>query len=179
MGRTSPSVASSGGGRARSMRAMAACRAAHRAAHMSFSFFLSPVVLSRVMYRGGGFAHLLLWVGSAHGATIRVRRIKYQLVSISWIRLRRRRHVRLFFAIRLLYIPSSSPLPSSRSPSAPPLLLTASCSLSPFLRSRFQPPTLTPSSSPPDGCPVSCIHWVNRTDLPPLEFVMQVKMTTR
>ncbi|EFJ47587.1 molecular chaperone [Volvox carteri f. nagariensis] len=30
-----------------------------------------------------------------------------------------------------------------------------------------------------DGCPVSCIHWVDRADLPALEFVMQHRMTTR
>lgn len=30
-----------------------------------------------------------------------------------------------------------------------------------------------------DSCPVSCIHWVKKADLPPLEYVMQKKMTTR
>lgn len=30
-----------------------------------------------------------------------------------------------------------------------------------------------------DSCPVSCIHWVEKQDLPALEYVMQKKMTTR
>ena len=30
-----------------------------------------------------------------------------------------------------------------------------------------------------DSCPVSCIHWVEKEDLPALEHVMQVKMTER
>ena len=30
-----------------------------------------------------------------------------------------------------------------------------------------------------DACPVSCIHWVEKEDLPALEFVMQFKMGTR
>ncbi|KXZ56243.1 hypothetical protein GPECTOR_1g211 [Gonium pectorale] len=30
-----------------------------------------------------------------------------------------------------------------------------------------------------ESCPVSCIHWVNKADLPALEFVMQHKMTER
>jgi hypothetical protein len=27
-----------------------------------------------------------------------------------------------------------------------------------------------------DSCPVSCIHWVQKEDLPALEYVMQVRM---
>lgn len=30
-----------------------------------------------------------------------------------------------------------------------------------------------------DSCPVSCIHWVERADLPALEYVMQKRMTER
>jgi hypothetical protein len=30
-----------------------------------------------------------------------------------------------------------------------------------------------------DSCPVSCIHWVEKADLPALEYVMQYKMTVR
>lgn len=30
-----------------------------------------------------------------------------------------------------------------------------------------------------DSCPVSCIHWVEKQDLPALEYVMQKKMTER
>lgn len=30
-----------------------------------------------------------------------------------------------------------------------------------------------------DSCPVSCIHWVEKADLPALEYVMQKKMTQR
>lgn len=30
-----------------------------------------------------------------------------------------------------------------------------------------------------ESCPVSCIHWVEKADLPALEYVMQHKMTTR
>ncbi|PNH05136.1 DnaJ subfamily C member 4 [Tetrabaena socialis] len=36
-----------------------------------------------------------------------------------------------------------------------------------------------PSIKPSMACPVSCIHWVEKADLAPLEYVMQHKMTQR
>ena len=41
------------------------------------------------------------------------------------------------------------------------------------------PPPLLPPTPNAEACPVSCIHWVEKQDLPALEFVMQKKMTER
>ena len=39
----------------------------------------------------------------------------------------------------------------------------------------LRPPSL-PSQAAMDACPVSCIHWVDRADLPALEFTCQKRM---